>query len=350
MTEPQAVTTDVLETWANDRKGPVALTMRQKLLPVEGEGAVIYPPTYATAEGYVIDRLSDGTRVAQIDSVGAQANRMEPLFKEAPHKDLVPQITITLGNEKTVSILDAGHRLGDALVRSTRDLAGKAQEAFAAFAERGDAAPIARLAPTSLVFGAWDSRGEGAKLPRLVNSVIRAWDVDPLHRAATYIPPVDYAEMEVFNDTTKKSDLDLLSSAGFRHAPSQGLGGIIARGGIFRDVTLNLVALRHLDGDNGAALRRYVLGLALVAATEPQDGFLRQGCLLTPDPDIPAQWTSVARSGERTPVALTADTAQREASDAAKAFGVGSGGEYTFDKKQARDVRNNARRTREKAE
>ena len=33
--------------------------------------------------GYSIDTLSDGTKVAQIDSVGAQANRMEPLFKRA---------------------------------------------------------------------------------------------------------------------------------------------------------------------------------------------------------------------------------------------------------------------------
>jgi hypothetical protein len=49
-------------------------------------------------------------------------------------------------------------------------------------------------------------------------------------------------------------------------------------------VTVNLVALRQLGGDDGEALRAYVLGLALVAAAEPQDGFLRQGCLLTPDP------------------------------------------------------------------
>ena len=30
---------------------------------------------------------------------------------------------------------------------------------------------------------------------------------------------------------------------------------------------------------------RYILGLALVAAVEPMDGFLRPGCLLRLDPD-----------------------------------------------------------------
>ena len=55
---------------------------------------------------------------------------------------------------------------------------------------------------------------------------------------------------------------------------------MIARGPIRRDVTIKLIALRRLNGANGQALRRYVPGLALVAATAPLDGFLR-ACLLT---------------------------------------------------------------------
>ena len=104
----------------NDSDGPVALTLRQKLLPVEGPDAVIFPPTYAGI-GYNVDTLSDGTKVATIDSVGAQANRMEPIFKNQPYAGLVPQVTITYGkeSEKSVSVLDVGHRLGDALIRST---------------------------------------------------------------------------------------------------------------------------------------------------------------------------------------------------------------------------------------
>jgi CRISPR-associated protein Csb1 len=52
-------------------------------------------------------------------------------------------------------------------------------------------------------------------------------------------------------------------------------GGVVARGAIERTITVNLVALRKLHGENAQNLRRYILGLALVAATEPLDGFLR---------------------------------------------------------------------------
>ena len=83
MTNSIELTDDVINGWADDPAGPVALCLKQHLLPVEGEGAVIFPPTYLDI-GYNIDVLSDGTRVATIDSVGSQANRMEPVFKVAP--------------------------------------------------------------------------------------------------------------------------------------------------------------------------------------------------------------------------------------------------------------------------
>ena len=43
------------------------------------ESTVFFPPTYADV-GYNIDSLSDGTKVATVDSVGSQANRIEPIF------------------------------------------------------------------------------------------------------------------------------------------------------------------------------------------------------------------------------------------------------------------------------
>jgi CRISPR-associated protein Csb1 len=342
----------LIDSWTEDLRGPVALHLRQKLLPVEGEGAVIFPPTYAMDERrryapYAIDELSDGTKVAQVDSVGAQANRMEPLFKRAPAgrpenplADLVPQIEIAIGNDKTVSILDAGHRLGDALMRAS-DLRKEVGDAFAAFQDRGDATPIARLAPTSLVFGAWDSRGEGAKLPRLVQSVIRAWDVDMLKRSAQYNPPVDYSKLEVFSEADKqKAEGDTkspLAQRGFVHVPAVDThGGIVVRGGIRRDATVNLVALRQLDGENGPALRRYVLGLALVAAAEPQDGFLRQGCLLTPDPDATAEWVLVERTGKRSPLKVDPEVVLAYARAAADRFGLRQGRQVRFSRDAAR--------------
>ncbi len=350
MSEPMTPTATTMDGWSDDLRGPVALTLRQRLRPVEGEGAVIFPPTYADlVDGYMIDALSDGTKVAQIDSVGAQANRIEPLFKAAPTgappnplAALVPQVGIGLGgNRKPVSILDAGHRLGDAIVRAS-DLKDDAQAAFRAFLDDGDATAIAMLAPTSLVLGAWDSRDTQAKLPRIVQSVIRAWDVTVLHRSAQYNPATDYGALGVVEPEEKakaeKDQKSPLAQRGYVHVPSVGApGGIVARGEIVRTVTVNLVALRQLDGAKGPALRRYILGLALVAATEPQDGFLRQGCLLTPDPDHPARWELVARDGTRTLLALTAEGALDYATRAATAFGVGPDRQATFSVDRAKE-------------
>ena len=343
--QPIAITptSEILDTWASDPKGPVALHLKQKLLPVEGEGGVIFPPTYADI-GYNIDTLSDGTRVATIDSVGSQANRMEPMFKAPadgqngnPLAKLVPQITIDLGDKRTVSILDAGHRLGDAIIRSS-SLKDEAKQAFALFLESGDASMLAKLAPTSLVFGVWDSRDTFAKLPRIVQSVVRAWNVDVLTRSAQYSPPVDYSALEVFSEEDKaKQENDPkspLAKRGFVHVPAGSApGGVVARGPIVRDVTVNLVALRRLNGNTDAAkLRNYILGLSLVAATEAGDGFLRQGCLLTPDPSTPSHWELVGRDGVRTPVNLAPTQALSYAVGAAQSFGVGESKSVRFEK------------------
>lgn len=335
---------ETIHGWADERKGPVALSLKEHLVPAEGPGGVFFPPTYAEI-GYNIDTLADGTNVATVDSVGAQANRIEPIFKvdggDAELAKLVPQILIDLGNGKSVSVLDAGHRLGDAIVRSS-NLQKDARAAFDALLGANDASAIAKLAPTSLVFGVWDSRDTQAKLPRILQSVIRAWDVSKLTRSAQYVTPTDYAALEVFSDEEKQvsenNPKSPLAQRGFVHVPAVGAhGGIVARGPIVRDVTINLVALRRLVAkDKSTELRRYILGLCLVAATEPPDGFLRQGCLLTPDPDKPSTWVSVARTGERTTIGLTNDTARSYAKKAAAAFGVGESRSVTFDKALAK--------------
>lgn len=342
--KPTQVTTETIDSWATDPRGPVALHLKQRLLPVEGRGAVFFPPTYADL-GYNVDELSDGTRVALVDSVGSQANRMEPIFSQEPFRDLVPQIDIAYGKGKAeskgvLSLLEAGHRLGDAVVRSTA-LREEAQAAFQALLT-GDATPLAKLAPTSLVFGAWDSRDTMAKVPRIVQSVIRAWDVSVLTRSAQYNPALDYAALDVFSESEKekaegKQGSDL-AKRGFVHVPSSGThGGVIANGPIERDVTINLIALRRLGGTDADRLRRYILGLSLIAATEPMDAFLRQGCLLVPDVEEPATWTMIGRTGERTPIEMHAGIALEYGQATARAFGVGESRQIRFDPALAKE-------------
>lgn len=339
------LSTDHINAWADDPTGPVALHLKQTLVPVEGKGGVVFPPSYADI-GYNIDTLVDGTKVATIDSVGAQANRIEPIFKDPPYAELVPQIEIAYGNDKVLNIMDAGHRLGDAVIRSVGpdddgfDLMNAARVAFEALLDRGDASQIAKLAPTSLVFGAWDSRETGAKVPRIVQSVIRAWDVSELHRSAQYNPALDYAALDIFSDAERKKQEgkagSQLAKRGFVHVPATNShGGIVVHGSIQRDVTVNLVALRRLAGDNDEMLRHYVLGLSLIAASAPLDPFLRQGCMVVPDPDYPGEWTLVERSGTRRPVGLGEETALAYASASARSFGVGQSRRAAFSKTRA---------------
>ena len=77
-----ALSEKTIESWT-DPKGPVALVLKEHLVPIEGDGGVFFPPTYAreersaNPEPYNIDTLPDGTKVVTIDSVGSQANALE---------------------------------------------------------------------------------------------------------------------------------------------------------------------------------------------------------------------------------------------------------------------------------
>lgn len=352
--EPRLIDAKELPMWADDPKGPAFLHWRQRLMPVEGRGGVVFPATYARRENdqrtpYNINRLSDGTLVAQLDSVGSQANRIEPLFKaakpgEEPNRlaALVPQIEFEVfepdTNEKRIyNLLDVGHRLGDALVRCT-DLGPLAATAFAELILRGDATRIAKLSPMSLVFGVWDSRGTQAKLPRLVSSTIRAWDVSELTRSAQYFPPLDYSKQPNLLTTEQKEKAERNPKSneairGFVAVPATDThGGIVVHGDILRDITVNLVALRALGGgdDNGRAVRRYALGLALLAATVPQDGFLRQGCFLVPVEKDQNPWMLIERTGNRIPVLLDDATLFDFAQQSAASFGIEQPRSYPF--------------------
>lgn len=339
-------TIELFDSWlAAD--GPVALRLRQRLLPVEADEngrGVIFPPTYADI-GYNIDTLADGTRVATIDTVGSQANRLEPIFRKAPDEQpenplasLVPQIEIVLHKKvkedgKTVehvekrSILDLAHRSADAVVLASPTLKKAIEDAFNALRNKGNAAPLCTIAPTSLVFGVWDSRGgTGEKRPRLVRSIIRAWDVEVLHSAAQFNSVWKALSEEQQKELEKEAKIKKirLSVKGFADAPAvwrtdklepfvaeapnpeaRVLGGVLAKGAIERDVTINLVALRGLRGKDDAEtkeVQKYLVGLALLAATADLELFLREGCLLRYANDD--TWTAVPRRGEPVEVSL----------------------------------------------
>jgi CRISPR-associated protein Csb1 len=306
--------------------GPVAIIITQALVPVNEDDQIIFPPTYPMTSfkvrvhtirdgdyrvsvelppdskrdkneknsdqrpGYNLDRFPDGTNSCEIDSPQSQANRIEPKFKDSPYRNLVPQIDIKVGddpvNGKTVNLLDAGHRAGDAVVRMS-SLAGEFHDAFLA-ARDGNCFTLATLAPTSLLFGVWDSRSTQVKMQRVIKAYIRASDVHERTRSAQFTPAADYVAAGAVNEglDVGEGDSNPLSSEGMKHAlATQTVGGVMLTetSKLTRTVNVNLVALRTLKGADPTrteALQRYILGLALVAATLEPDLNLREGCNL----------------------------------------------------------------------
>jgi CRISPR-associated protein Csb1 len=155
--------------------------------------------------------------------------------------------------------------------------------------------------------------------------------------------------LDVFSEEDKAkaegNNKSPLAQRGFVHNPASGShGGVIADGGIRRDATLGLAALRHLhagkDANKTVALRRYILGLSLVAFTAPTECYLRQGCTLVLNPDKARECDEVYPDGRRNPFSVTHDAALQFATAAAEAFGVGEGRTVPFDKERAkRDVK-----------
>lgn len=283
----------------------VAISISQKLEPMEGRQSPVYPATYPAAEKqghrfdtpYNINQLKDGRFVATLDSVQSQANRMEAAFEdELAHA--VPKVSVAAG-DRTVLLTQLPHRLADAVIRAS-ELHDAIRDAFEAF-DAGDPLPIAKLGPTSLVYGAWDSRDTRVKIPRLIRSEIHAWDVDIFTRSAQFSGTFSREELG-FSEQEWKKGADI----GFAPTPSvDAHGGVLVHGEIRQAGTLHLGQCRALDRST-PGLGTYVLGLALAGLlTGGRDYTLRTGCWLVPDgaPEV----TVVDRMGQRTPLDLTTE-------------------------------------------
>ena len=349
--------------------GAVAIIIKQYLRPVEGKGEVIFQPTYPmptyrgrvhtvrdgeyrvsvelppfrydsgkaekkseeeeqNVAGYNIDEFKDGSNVCEIDSPQSQANRLEPLFKTIKDGFLVPQITIKVGDQP-VNLLDAGHRAADAVVRLS-SLVDRFHQAFDQV-RRGNHLELARLAPTSLLFGVWDSRGTQVKLPRLIKAEIRAENVQLCTRSAQFNPAIDFVRAGAVDEELDKGsgERNPLAAEGMKHVPApRAAGGVRVLGDIKRVFRVNVVALRDLraftngefDKERTDQLQRYVLALALVAATHPFKLNLREGCLLCEDDERKASFKRVHASGKEDVFEVNPTDAETYAEQAARAF------------------------------
>ena len=311
----------------------VALTYHQALEPVEGRTAVVHPPTYPGPQvnrgraerrsEYVINDSGDGKRMCELDTVQSQANRMEASYRGSL-AELVPRHAVEVGNHR-VDLTELPHRVADASIRAT-GLAIAIRACFEAFAA-GDASALARLGPTSVVYGAWDSRDTRVSVPRVIASRITAHDVLECTRSAQYTGAFRQEELGLSDREWEKA-----SKAGFAPSPATGrLGGIRVRGEIVQSASVMLDVLRrYRTADGSEVLAAYLLALALGGLlVEGRRYHLRSGCALVPVGA--ARWEAVCANGERRAVEIDARAVLEEARALAlewsKAAAVELGGE-----------------------
>lgn len=196
-----------------------ALRCRTRLQPDGGDGAKVFPPTYAGGVYAVENRRIEGNvvRCVLLDSVQSQANRFEellldavlPSWREAECDGLsttcdLPILAVFVENHGWITSLTAPHRVHDAILRDSEIEDGDNREKTRfresqigqaiVKARVHNATAFYRYCPTALLFGTWDSTaGEGldsAKVPRAVVSEIVGVDITPGVRTGSRVDPL----------------------------------------------------------------------------------------------------------------------------------------------------------------
>ena len=161
-----------------------ALRRRQRLQPVGGWGDKIFPPTYP-GEGrnapprHIFERRRVGDEevwCVLVDSVQSQANRLEECLRDATRDGVrIPHVLVDFSKAELAGVfqitsLDAPHRVYDAILRDSlhegkpflskdSPLGKRLLEASSA-----DASALLEVSPNALIFGAWNSTGQGGGL------------------------------------------------------------------------------------------------------------------------------------------------------------------------------------------
>jgi CRISPR-associated protein Csb1 len=197
-----------------------AVRSRTRLQPAGGEGAKVFPPTYAGAVYATEKRRLPGrdepADCVLLDSVQSQANRMEEALQQAVDDGRLklPVIEVDFtpyfpGEEQAedmrlldpvgkVSSLQAPHRIADAILRDSlldgtpfrKSKIGQAIDRVSL----QNATPLFELCPTALLLGMWDSTGPkgglGAKFERAMVSEIVGIDAVYGLRTASRVDPI----------------------------------------------------------------------------------------------------------------------------------------------------------------
>jgi CRISPR-associated protein Csb1 len=190
--------------------GYVGIRARTTLQPLGGPGDKIFPPTYATSglTKYALENRrigGDTVPCVLVDSVASQANRMEAVLLAAARSGRVPLPYVTVDFSDTpvadldeVTSLQAPHRVYDAILRDSL-LDGKVFRLSGpglaiTEATLGNAIALFQYAPTTLLFGGWDSTGPkgglGSKVERAITSELVGINVSTGVKVGSRLDPL----------------------------------------------------------------------------------------------------------------------------------------------------------------
>ena len=354
----------------------------RRLQPAGGPGDKIFPPTYPGERTndpprhvFEMRRVVDeNVLCVLVDSVQSQANRLEEALKTVRNDSFTfPVISVDFSGTEVADIgqittLDAPHRVFDAIMRDAEldgtPLKDASEGKRLVEAKPQNARAIYELSPTALLFGAWNSTGEGggigAKFPRCVVSEIigvgvatephvdtrtgeitrpsgkrTASRVDPLgirSGIAVYELPDGDWSLDAPDKKAKALRPSEINHSNIRPSVTQ-LG--VSVDYACHSFVLSFAALRRLrfagnsglqsSADLAAQTALAALGLAATTAQDRNGYFLRSRCDLVPEVGSPNSFEIVHANGEVEPIEFDFDVACRlvkEAAAAAKSAGI----------------------------
>ncbi|MDD4162426.1 MAG: type I-U CRISPR-associated RAMP protein Csb1/Cas7u [Methanothrix sp.] len=206
-----------------------AMRQRVRMIPAEGPGGKVFPPTHVGGiYAWEQRRLPDDKKVNTVllDSVQSQANRMEQALLQAylSGKLKLPMIQVdfsdSLPDIGIITTLDAPHRIADAIFRECKldDARFRDSEVGQAFigSTTHNATGLFRYCPHALIFGVWDSgnlEGKGGnRFQRAVVSEIVGINAEAGVRTRSRIDPLM---------RTKNSELYQTPDGGWTVFPDQ---------------------------------------------------------------------------------------------------------------------------------
>ena len=323
--------------------GAAAFRCRAEYQPAGGSGDKVFPPTYEGGKYAVEQRRIENTLIdcVLIDSVQAQANRMESALLDSHDRGKLPLPVLSVDfaaagvpSVGRITSLDAPHRVADAILRDSlykgkpfrqSDLGKRIDDV-----SLRNATPLFELCPTALVFGLWDSTGPkgglGAKFARAIVSEIVGLDAVPGRKTSSRMDPLQvmlqagplYVAKEggwTLDEDEAVKEKKVAVKLGKDGKPSEANHGnvtpTITDGGFtiskaIQTVVLSLPALRRLrfpvggelDPAKEDAARAVLAALGLCAATLAGEVGcdLRSRCQLVPT--APFVWELIGKPGD----------------------------------------------------